>query len=308
MFFIQVLIFNVNFSVQFWFQSLLGFVDILCFYFREKTKEELNGVTLSALLCLTFTRREKRNVGKKEREERGFPPHAVYPSSVSSPAHFKKRVFSERLHILVLLLLMLFLFFMFVCTFWLRNLLYFSTKKTGPNIFIVADLSMDTWLFQVSVCVWANAMVLLRFLLNTATSSRFPTGNKLFLKKKYVRCLRVHFISQALFMDRRKVKCIVCPEHPSVIYVHSHGMWEEAGGRGGGHDPGRSERFCNFANFLTGFSFSQLWSGSSWYSHKHIYRSIIRCFIDYMRKWMADWLEQCSSKLHVKFSFNILLT
>lgn len=55
-FFMQVLIFNVNLNVQFWFQSLLGFVDIQCFYFK---REELNGVTLSALMCLNSQKKMK---------------------------------------------------------------------------------------------------------------------------------------------------------------------------------------------------------------------------------------------------------
>lgn len=40
------------------------------------------------------------------------------------------------------------------------------------------------------MCV-SNAMVLLRFLLNTATSSRFPTGNKLFLKNITAVCVQL---------------------------------------------------------------------------------------------------------------------
>lgn len=66
---------------------------------------------------------------------------------------------------------------------------------------------MDAWLFQVSVCV-SNAMVLLRFLLNTATSSRFPTGNKLFLKKIFAVCvyLFIHsFIYYSFLINRTKL-------------------------------------------------------------------------------------------------------
>lgn len=66
--FIQVLIFIVNLNVQFWFQSLLGFVDILSFYFQQK---KLNGVTLSALLCLHSLKKEML-LKKERRKERGF--------------------------------------------------------------------------------------------------------------------------------------------------------------------------------------------------------------------------------------------
>lgn len=58
--------------------------------------------------------------------------------------------------------------------------LYFSTEKLGPSIFIVQRYPWTRPFFRC-LCV-SDATVLLRFLLNTATSSRFPTGNKLFLK------------------------------------------------------------------------------------------------------------------------------
>lgn len=52
----------------------------------------------------------------------------------------------------------------------------------GPNIFIVQSYPWTRDFFRCLCVSMSNAMVLLRFLLNTATSSRFPTGNKLFLK------------------------------------------------------------------------------------------------------------------------------
>lgn len=50
-------------------------------------KKELNGVTLSALLCL-HSRKKKHE--KKRRKVRGFSEHSVLVKSLSSPAHFKK--------------------------------------------------------------------------------------------------------------------------------------------------------------------------------------------------------------------------
>jgi len=118
--FIQVLIFNVNLNVQFWFQSLLGFVDILCFYFQQK---ELNGVTLSALLCLHSPK--KRNV--KNRKRRAWLFWTQCTRKVYCLLLISKRVFNERLHILVLLF-----FYLFVCKFWLWNLFIFPPRKWDP--------------------------------------------------------------------------------------------------------------------------------------------------------------------------------
>lgn len=54
----------------------------------------------------------------------------------------------------------------------------------------------------VYVCV-SNAMVLLRFLLNTATSSRFPTGNKLFLKN--ISAVRVQLFPHKIYEQEQVV-------------------------------------------------------------------------------------------------------
>lgn len=101
----------------------------------------------------------------------------------SSPAHFKKGLQWTTAYSCCL-------FFFFIISLFVNfafGTSLFFHRENGTQYIYSAELSMDTWLFQVSVCV-SNATVLLRFLLNTATSSRFPTGNKLFLKNKASVC------------------------------------------------------------------------------------------------------------------------
>lgn len=112
-----------------------------------------------------------------------------------SPAHFKKGLqWTTAYSCWVFFIICLFVNFAFGTSL-------FFHRENGTQYIYSAELSMDTWLFQVSVCV-SNAMVLLRFLLNTATSSRFPTGNKLFLKNKPA--VRMLFVYQH-FLKKRKV-------------------------------------------------------------------------------------------------------
>lgn len=125
-------IFNVNLNVQFWFQGLLGFVDILCFYFPPK-KHKLNGVLHYQPYCSFIHKKNKLKlvVFFKKRRAQLFQ-NTMYPLKVDCLLLISKRVFDERLHILVLF------YFLFVCLYMATlEPLYFSTTKMGPNIFIV---------------------------------------------------------------------------------------------------------------------------------------------------------------------------
>lgn len=136
-------------------------------------------MTLSALLCFTFTKK----LSVKKEKKRAWLFWTQCTRKVYRLLLISKRVFNEWLHILVL--------FFFICLFVnfdFGTSLFFH-QENGTQYIYSAELSMDTWLFQVSVCVWAMLWSCLRFLLNTATSSRFPTGNKLFLKNSSAVCV-----------------------------------------------------------------------------------------------------------------------
>lgn len=139
MFLYRVLDFNVNVLVQFWFESRLGFVDIRCFYFWKET--ELH-VTLSALLCYIHRR---KNMEKWLKKNENVGRALAFPNLSYVYVHLK-RVF--RLHYSCLVIFILFVNFDF------ETSLFFH-RENGTQYIYSAEFSMDTWLFQVSVCVWA---------------------------------------------------------------------------------------------------------------------------------------------------------
>lgn len=132
----RVLDFNVNVNVQFWFESQLGFVDIQCFYFW---KEKESHVTLSALLC--YIHRKKINKIKVIKIKVGRA--VAFLNQLYVYVHLK-RVF--RLHYSCLVIFILFVNFDF------KTSLFFH-RENGTQYIYSAEFSMDTWLFQVSVCV-----------------------------------------------------------------------------------------------------------------------------------------------------------
>lgn len=73
------------------------------------------------------------------------------------------------------------IFYLFVCKWRLWNLFIFPPRKWDPIYLQCKVIHRHLTFSDVYVGV-SSTMVLLRFLLNTATSSRFPTGNKLFIK------------------------------------------------------------------------------------------------------------------------------
>lgn len=143
----SLFIFNVNLNVQFWFQGLLGFVDILCFCFPKKTQVKWCA-TLSALLFL-HSQEEKTETCLTKEKSSAFPKHDVSVENWSSPAHFKKGLRWATAYSCVVLF--------FICLFVHGDFgtsLFFH-HENGTQYIYSAKLSIDTWLFQMSMWVWA---------------------------------------------------------------------------------------------------------------------------------------------------------
>lgn len=132
-------------------------------------------MTLSALLCL--------HSRKKKREKSVAFPNTVY--SYRLIAHSKKGLQWTTAYSCVVV------FYLFV-NFDFGTSLFFHQENGTQYIYSCRIIHGHLSFSGVRVGV-SNAMVLLRFLLNTATSSRFHTVNKLFLKNGFFSlCVFIH--------------------------------------------------------------------------------------------------------------------
>lgn len=107
-----------------------------------------------------------------------------------SPAHFKKGLQWTTAYSCVVV------FYLFV-NFDFGTSLFFHQENGTQYIYSCRVIHRHLTFSGVYVCV-SNAMVLLRFLLNTATSSRFHTVNKLFLKNISSVSLCIYFQSMSM--------------------------------------------------------------------------------------------------------------
>ena len=126
------------------------------------------------------------------------------------------RVFNERLHILVFF--SSFFYGLFVNA--TLKPLYFSTKKMGPNIFIVQRYPWTHDFLCVRVCEQCYGLV--KVFIEYCHELTLSTGNKLFLKNT----------SSVFFFDRNHVSIVfvwvcvcVCVSVVGVIYKATRKQW-----------------------------------------------------------------------------------
>lgn len=110
-----------------------GFVDILCIRLEKKNK--LKWCKIIGLTVLTFKKEEMLKKKKKRKKTAWLSCIQCTCSSLMSLAHLKKKEKGgSSVNDCILLCCLIF----YVCLYILTlEPLYFSTKKTGPNIFIV---------------------------------------------------------------------------------------------------------------------------------------------------------------------------